>query len=117
MMTNHNNFFSKYFLSAWDPLLGSPTHYHKISRPRLTRGSRGYAAAQPMFLLYGCLSTGLISFADQCMKNYCIFACGIWHRHVSVKTIPSTAKEHFQPNYFGFLTGAKLLMPHFKIVD
>lgn len=48
-MTNHDNFFSQYFLSVLDPLLGSPARYRKISRPRFTRGSRGYAAAQPMF--------------------------------------------------------------------
>ena len=48
-MTNHDNFFSQYFLSVLDPLLGSPARYQKISRPPFTRGSRGYAAAQPMF--------------------------------------------------------------------
>ena len=50
-MTNHDNFFSQYFLSVLDPLLGSPARYKKISRPPFTRGSRGYAAAQPMFNL------------------------------------------------------------------
>ena len=51
-MTNHDNFFSQYFLSVLDPLLGSPARYQKISRPPFTRGSRGYAAAQPMFKGY-----------------------------------------------------------------
>ena len=50
-MTNHDNFFSQYFLCVLDPLLGSAACYQKISRPPFTRGSRGYAAAQPMFLL------------------------------------------------------------------
>ena len=48
LMTNHDNFSNPYFLSSWDPLLGSPARY-KSSWPPFTRGSRGYAAAQPMF--------------------------------------------------------------------
>ena len=32
-MTNHENFFSQYFLSSWDLLLASSARYHKISRP------------------------------------------------------------------------------------
>ena len=50
LMTNHDNFFSQYFLCVLDPLLGSAARYQKISRPPFARESRGYAAAQPMFL-------------------------------------------------------------------
>ena len=68
-MTNHDNFFSQYFLSVLDPLLGSPARYQKISRPPFTRGSRGYAAAQPMFLSYN----SLLVYCLSCFVD--IFTC------------------------------------------